>query len=379
MLSSQTIEIPSSDQHHVRYHAVTPNGDFMSGGTLSFRTVHFAGKELTCGAVGGVGTEPEYRRGGLVREIFAEMAAECDRRAFPLTILHPFSFAYYRSFGFERVADHRVLEFPITALNFLPRYPNLTHCTGDTHNEALAAVYNAFAADGRHLLFKRAPHHFPTDDGRKKVYLSRDGEGRPDGYLVLEIENYFSVNRMVSVNLHVHELIALTDEAMTKLLGFIRMFEGEMETVKMENIAMIPEVELRLRHYMHTSITVIPDIMARINDVKRFFEALPYPAESGSFTFKTSEPPRSPWSGEKTNGIWRVDYKDGAATVEKLPDDTADYDFAADIPALTQLVFGYDSYGFGYARHTENTTWHTQAPDFFRAFPRRPTGIFEHF
>ena len=150
------------------------------------------------------------------------MAAECNRRAIPLTILHPFSFAYYRAFGFERVADHRVLEFPITALNFVPRYPDLIRCTGDTHNTELAQVYNTFAADGRHLMFTRTPNHFPTGDNRKKVYLSRDGEGRPDGYIILEIENYFSVNRMVSVNLHIHELIALTDEAMTKLFGFIR-------------------------------------------------------------------------------------------------------------------------------------------------------------
>ena len=376
---SHTIQthIPYPNALHVT--AVDENGQRMSSGGLTIRPIHFGGKEILCGAVGGVGTEPEYRRGGLVREIFTEMAAECDRRAIPLTILHPFSFAYYRVFGFERVADHRVLEFPITAMSFVPRYPDLIRCTGDTHNAELAEVYNTFAADGRHLLFKRSPNHFPTADGAKKVYLSRDGEGRPDGYIILEIENYFSVNRMVSVNLHIHELIALTDEAMTKLFGFIRMFEGEMETVKMENVAMIPEVELRLRHYMHTSITILPDIMARINDVKLFFESVPYPAEAGSFTVKTTEPSRSPWSGDKTNGVWRVDYKDGAATVEKLPDDTADYDFSADIPALTQLVFGYDSYGYDYARHTENTEWRTPAPDFFRAFPRRPAGIFEHF
>ena len=376
---SHTIQthIPYPSALHVT--AVNENGERMSGGGITFRTIHFAGREITCGGIGGIGTEPEYRRGGLVREVIAEMAAECDRRAVPLTILHPFSFAYYRAFGFERVADHRVLEFPITAMSFVPRYPDLIRCTGDTHNAELAEVYNTFAADGRHLMFKRSPNHFPTADGAKKVYLSHDGEGRPDGYIILEIENYFSVNRMVSVNLHIHELIALTDEAMTKLFGFIRMFEGEMETVKMENIAMIPEVELRLRHYMHTSITILPDIMARINDVKLFFESVPYPAEAGSFTVKTTEPSRSPWSGDKTNGVWRVDYKDGAATVTKLPDDTPDYDFAADIPALTQLVFGYDSYGYDYARHTENTEWRTQAPDFFRAFPRRPAGIFEHF
>ena len=376
---THTIQIASPHPSVLHVTAVNESGERMSSGGITFRTVHFAGREIICGGIGGIGTEPEYRRGGLVREVIAEMAKECDRRGVPLTILHPFSFAYYRAFGFERVADHRVLEFPITALNFLPRYPDLVRCTGDTHNAELALVYNTFAKDGRHLLFKREPNHFPTSDGAKKVYLSYNEEGRPDGYIILQIENYFSVNRMVSVNLHVHELIALTDKAMDKLFGFIRMFEGEMETVKMENIAMIPEVELRLRHYMHTGITVLPDIMARINDIKAFFETVPYPAEAGSFTFKTAEPPRSPWSGDKINGIWRVDYQDGAATVTKLPDDTEEYDFCADVASLAQLAFGYDSYGYDFARHTPGTVWRTDAPDFFRAFPRRPAGIFEHF
>ena len=113
---SHTIQthIPYPNTIHVT--AVDENGQRMSSGGLTVRPIHFSGREILCGAVGGVGTEPEYRRGGLVREIFTEMAAECDRRAIPLTVLHPFSFAYYRAFGFERVADHRVLEFPITAL-----------------------------------------------------------------------------------------------------------------------------------------------------------------------------------------------------------------------------------------------------------------------
>lgn len=360
------------------FHVAGPACESMSRGCLTFRTLHFAGREMTCGLIGGVGTEPEYRRGGLVREIFAEMARECDRRAVPLTVLHPFSFAYYRKFGFERVADHRVLEFPITALNFTPRYPDLTRVTGEEDREALAAVYNAFAAEGRHLMPKRSSSHFPAENDKKRVYLSRDREGRPDGYLIFEIENYFSVNRMVSVHLHVHEMVYLTPEALTHLFGFLRMFEGEMETVKIHNAAMTPEVELRLRHYMHTQITVLPDLMARINDVKAFFEAVPYPATPGSFTFRTAEPPTSPWSGERTNGTWRVDYADGKASVTRLPDGS-DCDFAADIPALTQLVFGYEAYTAATARYTENTTWFTPADDFFRAFPRRPGGVYEHF
>ena len=359
--------------------ALDEQGNRMSSGAIFYRTLHFAGQEITAGAIGGVGTDPEYRRGGLVREIFAEMARECEEKRVPLTILHPFSFAYYRKFGFERVADHRVLEFPITALNFVPRYSDLVRCIGKEHHPDLAYVYNTFAAQGRHLMPKRSTGgHFPTEDERKKVYLSLDAEGRPDGYIILEIENYFSVNRMVSVNLHVHEMVFLTDEALIKLFGFIRMFDGEMETVKIHQAAMAPEIELRLRHYMHTNITILPDIMARINDVKAFFEIIPYPAEAGRFTVKVTEPETSPWSGALTNGVWQIDYDAGHGRVTRLSDD-ADYDFAADVPALTQLVFGYESYGYDTARYTENTHFKNTAPDFFRAFPRRPIGIFEHF
>lgn len=379
MTVSHTITPVQSDSNLTVFHALDAEGKRMSSGVIVYRTIHFAGREILAGAVGGVGTDPEYRRGGFVREIFSEMAQECEKRAVPLTILHPFSFAYYRKFGFERVADHRVLEFPITALNFAPRYPDLVRCHGKERQAELAYVYNTFASLGRHLLPKRSEESgFHTEDDRRMVYLSRDSKGRPDGYIVLEIENYFSVNRMASVNLHVHEMAFLTSDALMKLLGFIRMFEGEMETVKLHNVAMMPEVELRLRNYMHTKITVIPDLMARINDVKAFFEAIPYPAETGSFTVKVTEPTVSPWPGEHTNGVWRVDYRDGQGTVTRLHDDAA-YDFSADVPALTQMVFGYESYGYETARYTENTEFKNPAPDFFRAFPRRPGGIFEHF
>ena len=375
---AHSVRIISSDPNHSRYAAIREDGTAMSAGTLVFRTIHFAGRPLPCGAVGGVGTDPEFRRGGLVREIFREMALECHRRSLPVTVLHPFSFAYYRSFGFERVGDHRVLRFPITALSFVPRFPDLIHCTDGLCLAELTDLYHAFAEQGRHLLFRRTEASFPTRDPHKKVYISRDEAGRADGYLVLETENYFSVNRMVSVNLHVHEMAFLTEAALRKLLGFLRMFEGEMETVQLENIAMMPEVELCLRHYMHTEISVLPDLMARINHVPLFFESVPYPEAPGSFTVKVTEPPRSPWPAEAVNGVWRIDYAEGRGRVTRLPD-TAPYDFSADTPALTQLAFGYDSYGYSTARYTENTVWHTRAPGFFAAFPRRPGGIFEHF
>ncbi len=375
------LTVPHNDQNVTVVQIQTDDGIRMCGGSQGYRTMHLSGALIPTATIGGVGTEPEYRRGGLVRTIFREMAAEADRRAVPLTVLHPFSFAYYRKFGFERVADHRVLAFPTAKLDFVPRYAEVTRCTDESCHLLLAALYNRFA-EGRNLLPVRDRDYpfplSPTD--KRRTYLTRDASGEPDGYIILDIENYYSVNRMVSINLNVHELVFTTPEALDKLLGFMRMFEGELDSVKLHNIAMSPEVELRLRHFMHTSITVLPDLMARINDVAALFSLLAYPTEPGRFTVKASEPAGTPWvaHADKTTGIFCVDYKDGRATVTRLSDD-ADYDFAADIPALTQLVFGYTPGGYAVARYTPNTVFKNPAPDFFRAFPARPGGIFEHF
>ncbi len=353
----------------------------MSGGSQSFRTIHLNGTRLPCAFIGGIGTEPEYRRAGLVRTIVTEMAAEGDRRRVPVTILHPFSFAYYRKFGFERVADHRVLEFPTAALDVFPRYPDLTRCLGSDSRAVLADLYNRFAAHRNLLPVRDTGYPFPTtDDGPGRVYLSRDPNGVPDGYIILDTEKYFSVNRMVSVHLHIREMVFLTPAALDKLFGFMRMFEGELDTVMIHDCGMAPEVELRLRHYMHTKITVLPDIMARINDVEAVLAAVRYPTVPGCFTIRASEPAGTPWAAfaNKTTGTWRVDYADGRGTVTRLPD-TSDCDFAADIPALTQLIFGYASCGFETARYTSGTDFFTPAADFFRAFGPRPGGVFEHF
>ncbi len=364
--------------HHSSYTVVTSDGARMSGGSQSYGKIHLNGAILPCAFIGGIGTEPEYRRGGLVRKIITAMAEEADRREIPLSILHPFSFAYYRAFGFERVADHRVLEFPMSALNVFPRYPDLVRAR-ESDRSTLAALYNAFS-EGRNLLPVRGEGYpFPVGDDRR-TYISRDENGTPDGYVTLDTENYFSVNRMVSVNLHVRELVFLSPAALDRLLGFLRMYEGELDTVCLHDCGMMPEVELRLRHYMHTTVTVLPDLMARINDVSAVLSAVTYPDTPGSFTVRVTEPAGTPWSSlsHKTAGTFRVDYAGGRGTVTRLSEG-ADYDLAADIPALTQLIFGYESGGYAIARYTHGVAFHSEAPDFFRAFPKRPGGIFEHF
>ncbi len=353
----------------------TEGGADASHGSCILYQAHLNGACINALGIGGVGTDPEYRRAGLVRNFLQKANELAASENCPITVLHPFSFAYYRKFGFERVADHRILEFPITALEFVPRYEKLIRCTGAEAAE-LTALYNTFAQT-RNLMFRRSEDYpWPLEHGA--IYLSRDAHGTADGYLFYEIENHLNINHMERGVLHVREFAFTSPAALDRLLGFMRMFDGELERVVLHNTAMAPEVERRLRHYTHTTITVLPDLMVRINDVEAILKAVRYPMAKGSFTVKVTDAPATADTAETILGVWQVTYENGTAEVLRLADDAA-CDLCADRRAFAQLVFGYESYGADAARYMHGVALYGDCDAFFRAFPNRPCGLFEHF
>jgi len=69
----------------------------------------------------------------------------------------------------------------------------------------------------------------------------------------------------------------------------MRMYEGELETVKIHDCAMSPEIDLVLREYILVKYTVMPDIMGRILNVEEFLKANAYPEERGHFIVKVED------------------------------------------------------------------------------------------
>lgn len=351
----------------------------VSWGSASPVQAHLNGVVLPAITLGGIGTEPEYRRNGLVRKFFAGVWEYMEKGNYPLSFLHPFSFSYYRKLGYERIADHRILEFPMKALDFVPRYTGLLRCKAPQRAEDLAKVYNHFA-EGRNIMFRRTAEiaYMGAQNPAAEVYLLYSDAGEPEGYLIVDREQQYYVNRMASIDLNVREICFTSPESLLKLLGFLRMYEGEMDSVKIHNCAMAPELETALRHYMHTKITVMPDIMARIHDVEAVLKAVKYPELSGCFTVRVREPAGTGHNPAKTDGCWRVAYGQGKASVERLDNDAL-CDLDCDICAFTRLIFGFDSIGVETARYLPGTKIYTSCEDFFRAFPNRPCGLFEHF
>ena len=128
---------------HVREHAASDlryvsvlddGGVTLSWGKVRTVETRYDRAWLKTLVFGGVGTKVEYRRRGCVRFLLDTVMEKQPEEGWALAMLHPFSFAYYQQFGFERIADHRVLEIPISALNFVERASRLREA--DPANDA---------------------------------------------------------------------------------------------------------------------------------------------------------------------------------------------------------------------------------------------------
>ena len=356
-----------------------------------FDDCSYNGTTVKAMVIGCVLTMPEYRRTGMARKTFEMLDPVIRENNVLLSYLHPFSFPYYRMMGYERVSDHRVLEFAITDLDFVERNPNMERIRMADSVAPLDEVYNKFSQNRnvmlrRHdsvaseldVIVPRYMHGEPYAYGfkGKQIYLSRDAQGNPDGYVILHFEMPLRDHWLKDGILHVDEMCFTSPEALRKLFGFLRMYEGQYDFVRIANCGMAPEVERLLRRYKYTKISILPDISGRVHDVGGLLAASTYPMQRGEFTVKVTDCPKSPFSKDLTEGVWHVVYENGKGQVTRL-DDNAPADLEADMPAFTQLVHGFEAYGPEVAAYMHGVKLYNDCSDFFRAFPNRPAGGFD--
>ena len=84
------------------------------------------------------------------------------------------------------------------------------------------------------------------------------------------------------------------------------------------------------------------------------------------------------FSKDLTEGVWHVVYENGKGEVTRLADDAA-CNLITDMPAFSQIVHGYESYGMEVAQYMHGVEILGDCKDFFRAFPNRPAGAFDLF
>ncbi len=350
----------------MRVAAVKSDGTVCSTGVFRYLRSSFGKSEITAMTAGGIATPVHFRRGGNVRKMFETMHCTAADEGAAVALLHPFSFSYYRQFGYEKVSDHVIVRFPTSKLDFVPR-----RCLLVPYDESKLAdvltVYNRFAS-GRNLLFHRFDGRY-YQDPNKQIYVFYQ-DGVPTAYLTFSAKKELIVNHMGNGVVTVHEMCYTSPDGLREIFSFLRMFEGEYDEIELANIAPCPEAELLLRHYTHTTYRTVPDIMARVLNTEKMLLAAEYPQHEGRFTVQVEDTLPS------VRGTFCVAYGGGKVSVTKTD---ACPDLTLTAPAFTRLIYGYDGASAAVASYMDGVQILGNAEDFFRAFPKKPCGVFEHF
>ncbi len=356
----------------VSVYAVNENGESLSSGTFIFSESAFHKGFIKALIAGGINTPVHNRRGGNIRLMFDTLHREAIEKGAAVALLHPFSFSYYRKFGYEKVSDHLIASCPVRMLDFVDRKCDLVKYTNSEQVPDLVKIYNEFA-NGRNLLVKRHDGgFFHRDIPNRETYIYYDN-GEPSGYVTYTLAEQFVVNRMTCGVITVEEIAYTSPKALSAIFSFLRLFEGEMEDIVFSNIAMCPEIELMLSHYNHTSYKRVPDVMARVLNTEALLKASEYPKSAGSFTVRVED------VYDSVKGTFLVNWNDcGECEVSRL-DDGSSVDLELSAEAFARLAYGYDGVDANRAQYMNGVKINNPDTKFFAVFRKRFGGNFEHF
>jgi predicted acetyltransferase len=325
-MSGQAFQVPVGDLE--RWRQNTPlseirglfvDGEMRAGLVLIPMQMWFGAGTVRAGGISGVATPPEYRRQGYIGRLLDVVAAEMRGDGYPLSILYPFYFPFYKRYGWAHVSDNLQYTIPIERLPVvkqtgswhsvavttdLPK-PGEGPVVSDADLAILMGIYDAWAPGRNGPLVRAAAHWRRRKLSRPaNIYYWRDPSGEPRAYVVYTFKETAPWTRQVQIR----EMIALDGAALRAVFGFLRNHDSQAQEV----VADQPEAGrlLALLDDPRIKVEVDPGFMLRILDVPAALEARRYPAGvSGNLALQVT-----PVHGSTTPVSGQLAVNDGAGS-----------------------------------------------------------------
>lgn len=331
---------------------------------------NYCGEFFPCVGIGGVASLPEYRRTGGVRAIFNEIFRLAPERGWATSYLYPFSYNYYRQFGYERVMMRKRYTFSSEALQKFGRDTNCVLYQGQAEIlDDIKAVYKEFAAKFN-IIFDRGNNFRNISDKPHKsmsyTYVHYTKSGKPDAYATM---------RKNDGTFDIRELAYTTSSSLTGIISFLRMFEGQADSFAISNQPADSELDYLFGDYIDFSSSLESGGMARVVLVETLLNKNIYPKESGHFSLKVND------TLDYNRGIFDVEFANGKAEVKKRHDDLGNYDIACDIPPLSRIMLGEDNFNPDLLTYLSGVDIQNEegTKQFLKAFPKRRMCLYDWF
>ncbi|EXJ23725.1 Acetyltransferase [Alkalibacterium sp. AK22] len=295
--------------------------------------VYYHGQVFKMGGIGNVTSYPEVRGQGQVRQLMTANLKEMKDKGMVLSYLAPFSYHFYRKFGYEVTFEERQYDIkPEDFGSFKAPEQRVKRVRWEDHKEEIKAVYaekmmdaigpvkrNSWIWDNRIMVSKE-----------KKLALYEDKKGAAKGYVLYgfsgENQNRFEIK----------ELMALTGDAEQALWTFIGShaagFENFSFSVRSDQKLSHLFREARLEQKMEAGM------MVRIVDMENFLKQFPFKGiEKQTFYLNVTDE-----TAEWNDKVFKLVLNEGNISVRTVdePEDKTFY-MKASIQTWTQLFMQY--------------------------------------
>ena len=354
-----------------RWGAFDGNGRLLSSMEIVPYTMQMNGQDVKLGGIAGVATLPEARSGGLVRKIFEKAFADMIENGQTFSYLFPFSYDYYRNFGYEICMTNDTAAILVSEMAKYPYPKNIRPYEPGDDIEPFAKIYNQFIQN-RNLAIVRNKPAWKKILGRdpykryEYTYLNRDSDGNADAYILYNAVNHKDTSKN---RIDIKELCWSTVDGLHNIFGFLGKLSAEFGFVDWKVPGNVDVFSLFSDCYS-IAWTKQSAGMNRILDVTAGLLTLRSPMGNGKITFDIID---TFWKGN--TGVYTVQWEDGNLTVHKSLDTTADV--STNVETLTQLVTGYLTPEEAmYKKGTSIFSGHTQLD---QLFPKQKLYMMETF
>ncbi|PAV27864.1 GNAT family N-acetyltransferase [Virgibacillus profundi] len=305
-------------------------------------STYINGKEFKMGGISSVATWPEYRRQGMVKHLLKFALQHMKENGQTLSYLHPFSFGFYRKYGWEYTFSQKEYSIPLERLKRKWDWEGYVRRI-QPDIPLLHGLYTEYTKKFNGMLVRDEKwwkQRVLTD--KYQIAVAYNAKGQPQGYLIFNVkEKVFNVEEMVFKNLNGRKL----------LLEFIANHDSMVENVELvvpenDNLSLLLD-EPRFEQKQ------IPYFMARIVDIMAFLKEYPFNNNGRiPITIKDDFLPEN-------NGTYQLSIEDGKNNVTFLQSHGDHNGIQCSVQILTGMLLGFkrpmDYYQLGLLQGKENT------------------------
>ncbi|MFH2113042.1 MAG: GNAT family N-acetyltransferase [Spirochaetota bacterium] len=312
------------------------NGHLRSVMISHGQQMYHDGAAVPLAGIGSVATYPEYRRRGYVRELFAALFPRMRELGQAFSMLFPFSYPYYRSFGYELAYSKNQYTFPLAQLKPGNDEGSLELVMPSAELvkelDEIKELYRHFAAP-RNLAMNRCDADWkrliPADPHKSQeyFYLYRNAASEAQAYF-----QYKAVRKTpYEIDMSIQDLAWRGAGGLRSLLSRLALFHP----LAVSATLCLPS-DCVLEHHIPDSYSIerkiLASCMVKVVDVQAALRATRFPG-SGSLVIMVRDDTLD-WN----NDCFLVEWSGGSTEASRT---TRNPQLSLDVRTLAQLLVGY--------------------------------------